>query len=130
MDNRLFILSNQSARNGVAEFSKIAPENCRVTFSLPKRGLSINAALHAHCEEVAKVCKWAGKKRKLEVWKRLFVAAWMRSNNEQIEILPALDGHGVDVVYYSTAEMSQEQVRDLLSFIEAWKAEQQEFVSE
>ena len=38
-------------------------------------------------------------------------------------MLPALDGHGVDIVWRKTSAMTQREVRELLSFIEAWEAE-------
>jgi hypothetical protein len=39
-------------------------------------------------------------------------------------ILPSLDGHGVDIVFRRTSQMTQAECRDLLAFIEAWAAEQ------
>jgi hypothetical protein len=126
-DKRIFFLRHAEARRNVAAFAAAAPEGWRVTFEPPKRGLDINAALHATLGEIAARVEWAGRRRSIECWKRLLVAAWMRAVGEQVEMLPALDGHGVDIVYSPTSEMSQAQMRDLLAYIDAWKAEQPAF---
>jgi hypothetical protein len=129
-DKRVFFLRHAEARRGVAAFAAAAPDGWRVTFEPPKRGLDINAALHATLGEIAARVEWAGRRRTIECWKRLLVAAWMRAVGEQVEMLPALDGHGVDIVYSPTSEMTQNQMRDLLGFIDAWKAERLEFQAE
>lgn len=123
-DKRIFFLSHQQARRSVAQFAADGPEGWRVTFEPPKRGSDINAALHAKLGEIAARVEWAGKRWDIETWKRLLVAAWTRANGERTLILPALDGHGVDVVFRRTSEMTQAEVRDLLLFIESWCAEQ------
>ena len=64
-----------------------------------KRSLSENALLHSLLGEIAAQLQWAGKKLDAEAWKRLLTAAWCRARNEHIEMLPALDGHGVDIVF-------------------------------
>lgn len=127
-DKRFFVLANEAVRKSVALFAvQVAPAGWRVTFEPPKRGLDINAALHATLGEISARVPWAGKHRSIECWKRLLVAAWMRATGEQVEMLPALDGHGVDIVYSQTSEMTQAQMRDLMGFVDAWKAEQLEF---
>lgn len=88
----------------------------------PKRNLDQSARFHAEVDEVAEVCEWAGKKREPEVWKRLFVAAWLRATGSQVEVLPALDGHGVDLVYAPTSSLTREEMSELIEFVESWKA--------
>lgn len=55
-----------------------------------------NRFLHAMLGDIAAQVEWAGKKRDAETWKRLLVAAWCRARREPVELLPALDGVGVD----------------------------------
>lgn len=81
-----------------------------------------NALLHATLTEIAKTREWAGKKREVEVWKRLLTAAWLRARGESVEILPALDGHGIDVVFRRTSKLSKAECAELIDFIEAWRA--------
>ena len=120
---RTFVLRHDSARNGAASFAQVAPEGTVVTFSEPTRTSAINAALHAKLGEIAERRQWAGRRWDAETWKRLLVAAWSRAAGSDAHCLPALDGKGVDVVWRRTSEMTQREVRDLLSFIEAWEAE-------
>lgn len=120
---RSFFLVHQQARRTAAEFMYDAPEGAHVVVKEPKRNEAINAALHARLTEIAKRREWAGRKWDVETWKRLFVAAWGRATAQQMVMLPALDGAGVDVVFRRTSEMSQREVSDLLAFIEAWDAE-------
>lgn len=126
-EKRVFFLRHADARRGVGAFAMQAPEGWRVTFEPPKRGLDINAALHAKLGEIADRCEWAGRMWPLEVWKRLLVAAWSRANKEPVMLVPALDGHGVDIVMIRTSTMTQADMRDLLTFIDAWCAERPEF---
>lgn len=100
-----------------------APDGWRVKVEPPKRSLMQNDRLHAELAEVAATVEWAGKKRDLETWKRLITAAWLRARGEQIELLPALDGHGVDVVFRKTSTLTKSEMSELLEFLMAWKAE-------
>jgi hypothetical protein len=103
-----------------------APEGYSVTVEPPKRDSAINAALHAKLTEIARSRMWAGKRWDVETWKRLLVAAWSRATGQPLVMLPALDGAGVDIVFRRTAAMTQREVSDLLTFIEAWEAETEE----
>lgn len=81
-----------------------------------------NRLLHATLTEIAKTREWAGKKRDIEVWKRLLTAAWLRARGESVEILPALDGHGVDVVFRRTSSLTKAECAELITFIQAWES--------
>ncbi len=82
-----------------------------------------NALLHALIGEIARQAEWAGRKWDAEVWKRLLVAAWTRARGEQVVVLPALDGHGVDMVPARTSRLSRRECAELIDFIAAWAAE-------
>lgn len=82
-----------------------------------------NRFLHAMLGDIAAQVDWAGKKRDAETWKRLLVAAWCRARHEQIEMLPALDGHGVDIVFRRTSQLSRAECVELCDYIHAWCAE-------
>ena len=82
-----------------------------------------NRLLHAMLGDIAAQVEWAGKKRDAEVWKRLLVAAWCRARREQVELLPALDGHGVDIVFRRTSQLTRGECAELCDFIGAWCAE-------
>ncbi len=88
-----------------------------------RRNTAQNAKLHAELAEVAATVEWAGKRRDIEIWKRLMTAAWLRARGESVEVLPALDGHGIDVVFRRTSSLTKGECADLLEFVLAWKAE-------
>jgi hypothetical protein len=85
-----------------------------------------NALLHAELSDIARSVPWAGSMRDIETWKRLMTAAWLRARGEQVEFLPALDGHGVDVVFRHTSELTKAECAELIDYIQAWKAEHME----
>lgn len=123
-ERRVLILAHPEARRRAVAAVAEAPEGYRVTVEPPKRNSDINAAMHATLGEIADRVEWAGKKWDIETWKRLLVAAWTRATGERTLILPALDGHGVDIVFRRTSQMTQAEMRDLMAFIDAWCAEQ------
>ena len=118
-----------NAQQGRAEFARayeyakpllMADHRLVLEIKPATRSSEANARLHAILTDVAKQMDWAGKKRSVDVWKRLMTAAWLRAINERVELLPALDGHGVDVIYEPTSRMSGAQVSSLMQWIEAW----------
>ena len=118
---RTFILP--IGRANALECVRTAQDGFVVTVAEPTRNGEQNALLHALIGEIAERIEWAGKRRDAETWKRLLVAAWCRVRGEHMEILPALDGHGVDIVPARTSALSKKECADLISFIEAWAAE-------
>jgi hypothetical protein len=100
----------------------MAGHRLRLTVKPETRNDAQNALLHAILSDVSKTTEWAGQKRDVETWKRLLVAAWLRARGESVEVLPALDGHGVDVVFRRTSKLSKAECAELIDFIEAWRA--------
>lgn len=88
-----------------------------------KRSDAENRLLHAMLTHISKTQEWAGKRRDVETWKRLLTAAWCRAIGEQVELLPALDGHGVDIVFRRTSQLTRKECAELIEFIQAWMAE-------
>ena len=82
-----------------------------------------NRVLHSRIGDIAKQIEWCGCKRDTDTWKRLLTAAWLRARGEHVEILPALDGHGVDVVFRKTSKLSRKECAELSEFILAWGTE-------
>lgn len=76
--------------------------------------------LHSRISDVAAQKEWAGKKRDIDTWKRLLTAAWLRARGESVELLPAIDGHGVDVVFRRTSSLTVAECSELSDYILAW----------
>ena len=51
------------------------------------------------------------------------MAAWLRARGESVELLPALDGHGVDVVFRHTSKLTRAECSDLCEYVMAWCSE-------
>ena len=88
-----------------------------------KRSDAQNRLLHACLSEISKQVEWAGCKRDVDTWKRLLTAAWLRARGEPIEMLPALDGNGVDIVFRKTSQLSKAECAELSEFVMSWAAE-------
>lgn len=87
------------------------------------RNLDQNALLHAALSEIAERVEWAGQKRDSETWKRLCTAAWLRTRGESVEVLPAIDGHGIDVVFRRTSKLTKPEMSDLIEYVSAFAAQ-------
>jgi hypothetical protein len=118
-----FVLAHSVARQSAIAAIHEAPDGYVVTISEPKRNLDQNAYLHAAISDVAKKVPWAGRLRDVETWKRLLTASWLRARGESIELLPAVDGHGVDVVFRHTSKLTKSEFSELIEYINSWKAE-------
>ena len=115
-----FFLVHPQARLRAVEAVTSAPEGVCVEIKEKTRSLEQNDLLHRLLREIAKSVEWAGSKHDVEVWKRLLTAAWLRARGEQIVVLPALDGAGVDVVFRRTSELSVKELTELVEYIQAW----------
>ena len=87
-----------------------------------KRNNEQNKLLHALIQDIASRREHAGRKWDAETWKRLLVAAWCRARGEHVAIVPALDGHGVDVVFRRTSKLTKAECAELIDYITAWDA--------
>jgi hypothetical protein len=88
-----------------------------------KRTQEHSARLHAMLGWISKHIEWAGAKRDIDTWKRLLTAAWCRARGEHVAYLPALDGHGIDIVFRRTSEMTGAEMAELIEFIFSWAAQ-------
>jgi hypothetical protein len=102
----------------------MAGHQLAVTIKPQTRSSAANALLHATLTDIADQLQWAGAKQDVEVWKRLLTAAWLRARGESVAILPAIDGHGIDVVFRRTSELTRAECSELQEFCFAWGVEQ------
>ena len=121
---KYFVLSHRLARANAVQAVHDAPEGYSVEVKPVKRSLEQNAKLHALLQDIAEALEWAGKKRDVETWKRLLIAAWLRARGEPIEMLPALDGYGVDIVFRRSSDLTVHETSELIEYLQAWAVEQ------
>lgn len=122
MTKAVFILAHPVARQRALDAVRNAPEGFAVTVAEPRRSLAENALLHSMLAYISEHQTWAGEKHDIETWKRLLVAAWCRATNQHVSYLPALDGHGVDIVFRRTSSLSRKECAELIEYIYAWGA--------
>ncbi len=101
----------------------IAGNRCAIEVKPATRSNAENAMLHALLGRIASAVDWAGKKRDIETWKRMMVAAWCRARGEPLEMLPAIDGAGVDIVYAKTSKLSRKDCAELIEYVLAFCAD-------
>ena len=81
-----------------------------------KRSTLQNALLHAVLTDISKQVKHFNNYLDVTVWKRLCMAAWLRENNQKPLMIPALDGHGYDVIFEHTSKLSVSQCADFCTW--------------
>jgi hypothetical protein len=96
----------------------LAPDGWYVTLKAPTRTLDQNALLWARIEEIAKA-EPMGRKHTKDEWKAIF----MQAAGWEMAFLPGLSG-GWFPTGFRSSKMTVRQMADLLTFIEAWAAEQ------
>lgn len=121
---QFFILAHELARSNAVQAVSAAPDGYSVEVKPIKRSLPQNAKLHALITDISLSIPWAGQKRDVEVWKRLLTAAWLRARGEPLEMLPALDGHGIDIVFRRTSELTVNEMIELIEYVQAWAVDQ------
>lgn len=94
----------------------------RMTLEVRKetRSDAQNRLLHSRFNDIAKQCEWAGRKWSTDEWKRLLTAAWMRTRNEGVQLVPALDGKGFDALYQHTSKLTRGECTELADYVMAW----------
>ena len=92
--------------------------------TLRQRSTEQNAKLHALLSDIAEQKEWGGRMWSTDEWKRLICGAFFRTQNESAVMAPAIDGHGVEVLYRHTSRMTKQEMSELLDFATAWAIDQ------
>ncbi len=116
-------LGSDTHKQLVASLILKTPSGHFVTISPPTRGLSQNDAIHAKLRDIAEQVEWKGQRFPVDVWKRLAMAAWLREEGECPQMVPALDGVGVDIIYERTSKLTIAQASRFLEWVTAFGAE-------
>jgi hypothetical protein len=87
------------------------------------RSAEQNKKLHALLADIAAQVEHAGMKWDVTIWKRLCTAAWLRERGASIQMIPAIDGKGVDVLYEPTSKLSMKKCAELIEWVTAFGAE-------
>ena len=119
-----FILAHPTARSNAIEAIRNAPDGYAVEIKPKNRSLEQNALLHTLIQIISRKIEWAGSYREVDTWKRLLTAAWLRARGEPVTMLPAIDGHCVDIVFRKTSDLTIVEMTELLEYVQAWAIDQ------
>lgn len=115
------ILTNDETRDRAIAWVRKAPRGAILTLVETKRTIPQNSKLWPMLTDIARQATWQGKKRSTKVWKDLFTAAVLTAAGG-LEVVPGLEG-GIMLVGLRTSEMSVQEMADLITYMEAWGAE-------
>lgn len=116
-----FVLSHALARENAVKAVREAPEGYVVEIKEPKRSLDQSAKFHAICSDVSRQVEFAGKRRRPEVWKMLFISGHAVATKLGSEMVPGLEGEWCNL-RESTARMSKQRMASLIEYVLAWAA--------
>lgn len=122
MEKQIYHLRDSTIRRNCIDFIQQLPANpvkpLQVTIQEDTRSLAQNRMLWACLNDVSRQVVWYGKKLDSESWKHIFSAALKKQ-----ETVPGIDG-GFVVLGQSTSKMRVSEMRDLITIIHAFGAEQ------
>jgi hypothetical protein len=118
---RIFTLANDRLRDKAISVIREARANSRVEIKGPKRSNDANAAMWCKLGDVAEQLAWHGRRLDTEAWKRVFLDALRRERRDEMQFVPNIDGTGwVDLSPVHSSDLSDEEMRDLLTIISAF----------
>lgn len=122
-ERRVYTLTGDTHRQFVASLVLKLADTWRVIVEPPRRTGGQNDLFHALVAEIAKARpEWNGHRLTAEDWKHLIVCSFGREGS--IRLVPDLDGTGLIQLRESTARMSKQRAADLITFTQAWAAQQ------
>lgn len=93
---------------------------------LAQRTTEQNAKIQMQCIDLAQQLDWpigSGHFLEPEDWKRLVMFGFDREKNRERQALPAIDGHGFDVLYRHTSRLSKQEASEFIEYIAVFMAE-------
>jgi hypothetical protein len=118
MSRALLVINADSDRGKVAQFAHQVPIGTRVDFKAAKRSLDQNSKMWAMLTDIARQLPWHGVRLRPDDWKLLFLDALKR----ELRVVPNLDGTGFVNLGRSSADLSKEEMSDLLEVISEFGA--------
>ncbi len=127
MNKQTFRLIHDQARRGACEAIKNAHEGYVVTITEPNRNLEQNAKIHAQISDIARQCRFMGRRFSVEDWKRLLIDAFARIKVAEGSplrgwgrILPNLDGSGFVQLGVQSRDFKKAEASEFVEYLYAW----------
>lgn len=101
------------------------PRPFSVAVGQPIKTRDQEAKFHAMLGEIAEQAQHIGSKWDVDSWKRLIVDLWSRNDSESpiARVIPALDSAGIVQLGIQTRTLTKERYGSLISFTQAWCAD-------
>jgi hypothetical protein len=115
----LVIIRSKADRQRIAKWAAKAPQGTRVEFKASKRSLPQNSKLWASLTDVARQIRWYGVTLTPDDWKLVFVDSLRRESR----LVPNIDGDGFVNLGRSSADLSKEEMSDLIELVLKFGAE-------
>lgn len=119
MGRALVTLRNKADRERASRWIDKAPFGTRVEFKASKRSLPQNDRMWAMLTDVATQLKWHGISLTPDDWKLVF----LDSLNRESRFVPNIDGTGFVNLGRSSADLSKEEMSELIELIFAFGAQ-------
>lgn len=119
MSRHLIVLNTIDARHKAKRYVEVAPNGTRIEFKASRRSLPQNDLMWAMLTDVASQAEHNGRKYTPDAWKILFLHATGR----EVQFIPALDNKTFLPWGQSSRDLSTGEMAELISFMEAWGAE-------
>ena len=119
MGRALVTLRNKADRERASRWIDKAPFGTRVEFKASKRSLPQNDRMWAMLTDVATQLKWSGISLTPDDWKLVF----LDSLNRESRFVPNIDGTGFVNLGRSSADLSKEEMSELIELIFAFGAQ-------
>lgn len=119
MSRAAIILNSKPRREQAARWCMNAPAGTRVTFQEAKRTNDQNALMWSLLTDVARQVPWHGVRLSADDFKLLFMAAL----NQEMRLVPNLDGNGFVNLGRSSSNLSKAEMTDLIELILKFGAE-------
>jgi hypothetical protein len=111
-------LDRKARRERAAKWVWSAPEGTRLTFAEAKRTTEQNRLFWDLLTDVARQVQWHGLRLSADDWKLIF----MDSLNQEMRLVPNLDGTGFINLGRSSSNLSVKEMADLIEVILAFGA--------
>ena len=119
MSRATVILDSKARREQAAKWVWNAPAGTRLTFQEAKRTNDQSALMWSLLTDIARQKRWHGVRLSAEDFKLIFMA----SLNQEMRLVPNLDGTGFVNLGTSSSKLSKGEMANLIELILAWGAQ-------
>src|SRR6185437_14984813 len=119
MSRALITIKGAADRLLAIRWIEQVPNGTRVEFKAAKRTVDQNSKLWASLTDVSVQLKWHGQHLRPDDWKLVFLSALKR----ELRIVPNIDGTGFVNLSTSSADLSKDEMSQLIDLIAAFGAE-------